>query len=88
MEEDTGKLTHVGASGRINAADHALVDYNRSGVPLVEIVSEPDIRSAAHARAYAERAPGHPRRHGRLRRAHGGGLHARGRERVGAAGGP
>ena len=53
MEEDTGKLTHVGASGRINAADHALVDYNRSGVPLVEIVSEPDIRSVAHARAYA-----------------------------------
>ena len=53
MEEDTGKLTHVGASGRINAAHHALVDYNRSGVPLVEIVSEPDIRSVAHARAYA-----------------------------------
>ncbi len=52
MEEDTGKLTHVGASGRINAADHALVDYNRSGVPLVEIVSEPDLRSVAHARAY------------------------------------
>ena len=49
MEEDTGKLTHVGASGRINAADHALVDYNRSGVPLVEIVSEPDIRSVAQA---------------------------------------
>ena len=39
LEEDTGKLTHVGASGRINAAHHALVDYNRSGVPLVEIVS-------------------------------------------------
>jgi aspartyl-tRNA(Asn)/glutamyl-tRNA(Gln) amidotransferase subunit B len=58
MEEDTGKLTHVGASGRINAADHALVDYNRSGVPLVEIVSEPDIRSAAHARAYAEELRG------------------------------
>jgi aspartyl-tRNA(Asn)/glutamyl-tRNA(Gln) amidotransferase subunit B len=53
MEEDTGKLTHVGASGRINAALHALVDYNRSGVPLVEIVSEPDIRLVAHARAYA-----------------------------------
>jgi aspartyl-tRNA(Asn)/glutamyl-tRNA(Gln) amidotransferase subunit B len=52
MEEDTGKLTHVGASGRINAADHALVDYNRSGVPLVEIVSEPDLRSVAQARAY------------------------------------
>ncbi len=52
MEEDTGKLTHVGASGRINAAEHALVDYNRSGVPLVEIVSEPDLRSAAQAKAY------------------------------------
>jgi len=53
MEEDTGKLTHVGGSGRINAALHALVDYNRSGVPLVEIVSEPDIRTVAHAKAYA-----------------------------------
>ncbi len=53
MEEDTGKLTHVGASGRINAAQHALVDYNRSGVPLVEIVSEPDMRTSAQARAYA-----------------------------------
>jgi aspartyl-tRNA(Asn)/glutamyl-tRNA(Gln) amidotransferase subunit B len=53
MEEDTGKLTHIGASGRINSALHALVDYNRSGVPLVEIVSEPDIRTAAQARAYA-----------------------------------
>ena len=53
MEEDTGKLTHVGAGGRINTAQYALVDYNRSGVPLVEIVSEPDIRSAAQARAYA-----------------------------------
>jgi aspartyl-tRNA(Asn)/glutamyl-tRNA(Gln) amidotransferase subunit B len=53
MEEDTGKLTHVGAGGRINSAHHALVDYNRSGVPLVEIVSEPDIRSAAQGRAYA-----------------------------------
>ncbi|HWD53694.1 MAG TPA: Asp-tRNA(Asn)/Glu-tRNA(Gln) amidotransferase subunit GatB [Acidimicrobiales bacterium] len=53
MEEDTGKLTHVGASGRINAALHALVDYNRSSVPLVEIVSEPDMRSSAQARAYA-----------------------------------
>ena len=53
MEEDTGKLTHVGATGRINAARHALVDYNRSGVPLVEIVSEPDIRSSVHAHAYA-----------------------------------
>jgi aspartyl-tRNA(Asn)/glutamyl-tRNA(Gln) amidotransferase subunit B len=58
LEEDTGKLTHVGASGRINAAHHALVDYNRSGVPLVEIVSEPDIRTAAQARAYASELRG------------------------------
>jgi aspartyl-tRNA(Asn)/glutamyl-tRNA(Gln) amidotransferase subunit B len=52
MEEDTGKTTHQGESGRIHSADYALVDYNRSGVPLVEIVSEPDIRSAAQARLY------------------------------------
>ena len=58
MEEDTGKLTHVGASGRINAAHHALVDYNRSGVPLVEIVSEPDIRTVAQAHAYASELRG------------------------------
>src|SRR5438094_8627754 len=52
MEEDTGKTTHVGATGRIHGADYSLVDYNRSGVPLVEIVSAPDIGSAEQARAY------------------------------------
>ena len=52
MEEDTGKSTHVGGSGRIHGADHSLVDYNRAGVPLVEIVSEPDIRSSEDAKAY------------------------------------
>jgi aspartyl-tRNA(Asn)/glutamyl-tRNA(Gln) amidotransferase subunit B len=52
MEEDTGKTTHVGQTGRIGQADHALVDYNRAGVPLVEVVSEPDLRSAEEARAY------------------------------------
>src|SRR5437588_12730895 len=52
MEEDTGKTTHVGGGGRIHEAAHSLVDYNRAGVPLVEIVSEPDLRSAAQARAY------------------------------------
>ena len=52
LEEDTGKTTHVGTSGRIHGADYALVDYNRAGVPLVEIVSEPDIRSPEQARAY------------------------------------
>jgi len=52
MEEDTGKTTHVGVSGRIHGADFSLVDYNRAGVPLVEIVSRPDIRSAEQARSY------------------------------------
>jgi aspartyl-tRNA(Asn)/glutamyl-tRNA(Gln) amidotransferase subunit B len=52
LEEDTGKTTHVGGGGRIHDAEHALVDYNRAGVPLVEIVSAPDIRSAGQARAY------------------------------------
>jgi aspartyl-tRNA(Asn)/glutamyl-tRNA(Gln) amidotransferase subunit B len=52
MEEDTGKTTHAGASGRIAQAEYALIDYNRAGVPLVEVVSEPDIRSPEEARAY------------------------------------
>ena len=58
MEEDTGKTTHVGGGGRIHDARHSLVDYNRAGVPLVEIVSRPDIRSAAQARLYAEELRG------------------------------
>jgi aspartyl-tRNA(Asn)/glutamyl-tRNA(Gln) amidotransferase subunit B len=53
LEEDTGKTTHLGGSGRLAGADRSLVDYNRCGVPLVEIVSAPDIRSSAQARAYA-----------------------------------
>jgi len=57
LEEDTGKSTHVGAGGegrvtRIHDADRSLIDYNRAGVPLVEIVSRPDIRTPEQARAY------------------------------------
>jgi aspartyl-tRNA(Asn)/glutamyl-tRNA(Gln) amidotransferase subunit B len=52
IEEDTGKSTHIGGGGRIADAAYSLVDYNRSGVPLVEIVSAPDITSADQARAY------------------------------------
>jgi aspartyl-tRNA(Asn)/glutamyl-tRNA(Gln) amidotransferase subunit B len=52
MEEDTGKSLHVGTTGRIAGADYSLVDYNRAGIPLLEVVSEPDLRSAAQARAY------------------------------------
>ncbi|MET0628400.1 MAG: Asp-tRNA(Asn)/Glu-tRNA(Gln) amidotransferase subunit GatB [Acidimicrobiia bacterium] len=53
LEEDTGKSTHIGGGGRIHEAAYSLVDYNRAGVPLMEIVSRPDIRSAEQARAYA-----------------------------------
>ncbi|MBL7496781.1 Asp-tRNA(Asn)/Glu-tRNA(Gln) amidotransferase subunit GatB [Frankia sp. CNm7] len=55
LEEDTGKSLHVGgATGRIHGATHSLVDYNRAGIPLVEIVTEPDVRSPEVARAYVE----------------------------------
>jgi aspartyl-tRNA(Asn)/glutamyl-tRNA(Gln) amidotransferase subunit B len=54
IEEDTGKTTHVGGGGRIHEAAHSLVDFNRAGVPLVEIVSAPDIRSAEEARTYVD----------------------------------
>ncbi len=52
LEEDTGKSTHVGGGGRIHDASYSLVDYNRAGVALLEIVSRPDLRSAEDARAY------------------------------------
>jgi aspartyl-tRNA(Asn)/glutamyl-tRNA(Gln) amidotransferase subunit B len=54
LEEDTGKSTHLGGSGRIHDASGALLDFNRSGIPLMEVVSEPDIRSPEEARAYAQ----------------------------------
>jgi aspartyl-tRNA(Asn)/glutamyl-tRNA(Gln) amidotransferase subunit B len=53
LEEDTGKSTHFGgAGGRIHGSDYSLIDFNRAGVPLVEIVSRPDIRTADQARQY------------------------------------
>jgi aspartyl-tRNA(Asn)/glutamyl-tRNA(Gln) amidotransferase subunit B len=58
MEEDTGKTSHIGGGGRIHDAEYALVDYNRAGVPLVEIVSAPDIRSSTQARLYASELRG------------------------------
>jgi len=59
MEEDAGKNTHVGGStGRIHGADHSLVDYNRAGIPLVEIVTRPitgaGTRAPEVARAYVQ----------------------------------
>ncbi|SHF08895.1 aspartyl/glutamyl-tRNA(Asn/Gln) amidotransferase subunit B [Desulforamulus putei DSM 12395] len=52
MEEDAGKLVH---QGNIVTTPYSLVDYNRTGVPLIEIVSEPDMRSPEEARAYVEK---------------------------------
>lgn len=59
MEEDAGKLTHMGGSnGRLHGADHSLIDYNRAGVPLIEIVTEPILgageRAPEVARNYVE----------------------------------
>ncbi|MFE6994887.1 Asp-tRNA(Asn)/Glu-tRNA(Gln) amidotransferase subunit GatB [Microbacterium sp. NPDC057659] len=56
MEEDAGKLTHMGSTGRIQGAEYSLVDYNRAGVPLVEIVTKPifgaEHRAPEYAKAY------------------------------------
>ena len=52
MEEDAGKLVH---QGTITTSPYSLVDYNRTGVPLIEIVSEPDMRSPEEARAYLDK---------------------------------
>ncbi|MCL2324853.1 MAG: Asp-tRNA(Asn)/Glu-tRNA(Gln) amidotransferase subunit GatB [Actinomycetia bacterium] len=56
LEEDTGKMVHVGGSeGRIAGATHSLVDYNRAGTPLMELVSEPDIRTPEEARRFVQK---------------------------------
>ena len=58
MEEDTGKSTHLGATGRLHGADTSLIDYNRCGVPLLEIVSRPDIHDPETAQAYLRELQG------------------------------
>lgn len=55
LEEDAGKLVHGASDGRLGGSAYSLVDYNRGGVPLMEIVSEPEITSPAEARDYASR---------------------------------
>jgi aspartyl-tRNA(Asn)/glutamyl-tRNA(Gln) amidotransferase subunit B len=52
LEEDAAKLVHLGESGRIHGADESIVDFNRCGTPLVEIVTEPDIHSPEQAREW------------------------------------
>jgi aspartyl-tRNA(Asn)/glutamyl-tRNA(Gln) amidotransferase subunit B len=54
LEEDAAKLVHVGESGRIHGSDASIVDFNRGGTPLAEIVTEPDIRSAEQAREWLQ----------------------------------
>jgi aspartyl-tRNA(Asn)/glutamyl-tRNA(Gln) amidotransferase subunit B len=54
LEEDAAKMIHVGESGRIHGSGVSLVDFNRAGTPLMEIVTEPDLRSASQARHWAE----------------------------------
>ncbi|MEO7040160.1 MAG: Asp-tRNA(Asn)/Glu-tRNA(Gln) amidotransferase subunit GatB, partial [Candidatus Elarobacter sp.] len=54
LEEDTGKSTHASADGRLAGATSSLVDFNRAGVPLMECVGEPDLRSAAEAVGFLE----------------------------------
>jgi aspartyl-tRNA(Asn)/glutamyl-tRNA(Gln) amidotransferase subunit B len=49
LEEDAAKLVHVGATGRLHASDASVVDFNRGGTPLAEIVTEPDLRDATQA---------------------------------------
>ena len=58
LEEDTGKTTHIGGGGRIHEAGYSLVDYNRAGVPLIEIVGRPELRSAEEARQYVSELRG------------------------------
>jgi aspartyl-tRNA(Asn)/glutamyl-tRNA(Gln) amidotransferase subunit B len=53
LEEDAAKMVHVGESGRIHGSGASLVDFNRGGTPLVEIVTEPDLRGAAEAVSWA-----------------------------------
>ena len=54
LEEDAAKLIHLGGSGRIHGSEQSVVDFNRGGTPLVEIVTEPDLHSPAQAREWLE----------------------------------
>ena len=89
MEEDTGKSLHVGgATGRIHGADYSLVDYNRAGIPLIEIVTKPMTgageRAPEVAKAYVATLRELLRALARLRRPDGAGLAALRRQRLAA----
>jgi aspartyl-tRNA(Asn)/glutamyl-tRNA(Gln) amidotransferase subunit B len=61
MEEDTGKSLHVGTTGRIHAADYSLLDYNRAGIPLIEIVTKPIVGTGDKAPLVAKAYVAHLR---------------------------
>ena len=85
LEEDAAKLIHLGESGRIHGSATSLVDFNRGGTPLVEIVTEPDLRDAGRSARVGAAHANHRQAAGRLRREHGGGEPALRRQRLGAA---
>ena len=86
LEEDAAKTVHAGgATGRSVGADYSLVDFNRGGTPLLEIVSAPDLRSADEAICVPAPAAADDRRARRLGRGDGEGHAARRRQRLGAA---
>ena len=86
LEEDAAKNVHVAASGRIHGATATLVDFNRCGTPLLEIVTEPDIHSADDAEAVPAAAPPDGRRARALGRGAREGLDALRRQRLRAPG--
>ena len=87
LEEDAAKLIHVGASGRIHGSDASIVDFNRGGTPLAEIVTEPDLRSAEQSGEWLRLLRTTLRAARGQRREHGGGLAALRREHLAAPGG-
>ena len=88
LEEDAAKTIHVGgATGRIVGSEHSNVDFNRGGTPLVEIVTQPDIRSAEQAKRFLQLLRQTIVELGRLGRRDGEGNASRRRERLRTRGG-
>ena len=86
MEEDAAKLIHAGGeAGRIAGSDYSMVDFNRGGTPLIEIVGEPDIPSPEAAREFLQQLRNLVDRPRRERVQHGGGPDPLGRQHQRAA---